>query len=836
MNRAEKRRNKKLTDKGYKKTKLIQSSSPSTAECDRMRAIQKATALAVQYHQAGDLLKAESIYQQILQSDPNQPIALHLLGLISYQAGKNNIAINLINKAIAINPDYAEAHCNLGNALQGLGKLDEAVESFRKAVSIKPDYAEAHSNLGNVLQECGEIDDAVASYKKAITIEPDHAGLHNNLGNALFELGKLDEALESLRNALTIAPDSAETHSNLGNVLQEREQLEEALASYNKSLAIKPSSFRVHFNLGNVLQGLGQLNEAEKSYNSALTIKPDFAEAHNNLGIVLQDQDKHSDAFIHFRSAIKINPKNDKFWLGLANSLQFFIFTSIDEDLLQDLLIIINLPTVRPSLVINSVLSALGHHADFSQILTLAGSHKPDSSLDFHHVAVQLSRIPLFLRLITLTHIIDLKIERMLTTLRRLMLQEAIAGKVKSDGLPFASALALHCFTNEYVFAVTDEESLSVEHLQKQILEIINQKRVVPPPLIVTLGAYIPLHKFDWAQDLTEHEWSKEVSAVIERQILEPSIELSLRSQFPCLTPLKDTVSRLVRDQYEEYPYPRWIKTKLLKKRESIGAVLRAAPLRFDLGDYETPNNPEILIAGCGTGQHSIYTASRFKDARVLAIDLSLSSLSYAARKTNELAISNIEYAQADIVELGKLDRQFDLIESVGVLHHLGDPMEGWKVLVDRLNSGGLMKIGLYSETARQHIVSGRSVIAEMGYTSSAEDIRRCRQDFIAMANGRKAVMTKICNGHDFFSLCTCHDLLFHVQEHRFTIPQIIDALDDLNLKFLGFEMQDTSAMARFKETYPEEKNTPSLALWHEFEQQYPDSFNSMYQFWCQKS
>jgi hypothetical protein len=146
------------------------------------------------------------------------------------------------------------------------------------------------------------------------------------------------------------------------------------------------------------------------------------------------------------------------------------------------------------------------------------------------------------------------------------------------------------------------------------------------------------------------------------------------------------------------------------------------------------------------------------------------------------------------------------------------------------------MKIGLYSETARQHIVSGRSVIAEMGYTSSAEDIRQCRQDFIAMANGRKAVMTKICNGKDFFSLSTCHDLLFHVQEHRFTIPQIVDALDDLSLKFLGFEMQDQSTMTKFRKTFSEENNIPSLALWNGYEQQYPDTFNSMYQFWCQKT
>jgi ubiquinone/menaquinone biosynthesis C-methylase UbiE len=101
------------------------------------------------------------------------------------------------------------------------------------------------------------------------------------------------------------------------------------------------------------------------------------------------------------------------------------------------------------------------------------------------------------------------------------------------------------------------------------------------------------------------------------------------------------------------------------------------------LGEYQSPENPEILVAGCGTGQNALNTALRFSNARVLAVDLSLSSLSYAMRKTKELKLSNIEYAQADIMELGSFERRFDLIECSGVLHHLGDPLAGWRMLVD---------------------------------------------------------------------------------------------------------------------------------------------------------
>jgi tetratricopeptide (TPR) repeat protein/SAM-dependent methyltransferase len=926
-----------LAGKDDKMTNPIETHSPIPAKQEQTLTIQQALDLAFKHHTAGDLPKAEGIYNQILQADPNQPVALHFLGLIAHQIGENYRAVKLIGDALKVKPDYLDALGNLGNALvaideyhdaianyqkalninhtvpelynaiglayRGLGDLnraiknykiaiaknsnfteayhnlgnalvksnkideavinfkkahtlnphnaetlynlglayneikrfDDAVENFNKAIFIRPDYAEVHHHLGNTHQATGNLDEAIFCYSAAISIKPDYAEAHNNLGTALHELGKFDEALESYNKAITIKPNYVDAHYNLGISHKKLGKLDEAVTSYNKAISIKPDYVEAHYNIANALKDLGQLDEAVASYNKALAIKPDDAEAHYNLGIAFKELGKQNESFIHHRHAIKLNPENKTFWAGLANSLRQISFTTVDDDLLQDLLTLVDQPTVSPAPILRSVLSALGHHAEFALALKITRAVKPDSSLNFHRTVAQLSGIPLFLRLIILTHVDDLNIERMLTTLRYLMLQKAVAGKIKDNGLPFASALALHCFTNEYVFAETAEETLSVEHLEKKISEHVKMKQEVPSSLIVTLGAYRPLHKFDWAQGLTEHEWSKEVSAVIERQVLEPLTELSVRPQIPCLTPVQDIISQSVRDQYEENPYPRWVITSLFEKGEPIGAVLTAAPNRYSLGDYETPNNPDVLIAGCGTGQHPLGTATRFKGSRVLAIDLSLSSLSYAARKTKELGVTNIEYAQADIMELGTLDRQFDLIESAGVLHHLGDPMAGWKVLVDLLRPGGLMKIGLYSEAARQSIVSGRSMIAEMGYTSSTEDIRRCRQDIISRVESGNSSLEKLLNLKDFFSLSECRDLLFHVQEHRFTIPQIGDALDVLNLKFLGFTIRDHSVIKKFKEVFTKEGDLTSLALWHEFEEQYPDTFIGMYQFWCIK-
>ncbi|MBT7943685.1 MAG: class I SAM-dependent methyltransferase [Alphaproteobacteria bacterium] len=317
-----------------------------------------------------------------------------------------------------------------------------------------------------------------------------------------------------------------------------------------------------------------------------------------------------------------------------------------------------------------------------------------------------------------LNPISDLKIERMLTFLRRAMLRDTLSGKTEEKGWEFSTALARQCFANEYIFSETTEEKTAVEHLERQIEALVEKKLGVPPSLVVALAAYRPLYKFSWAQELSERKWAGTLKQVIELQISEPLEEQSLRQQIPRLTAIEGTVSQSVRQQYEENPYPRWVKTAVRDKGLAIRAVLHGSPLRLDLGDYASPEEPEILVAGCGTGQHALGTASRFLNARVFAVDLSLSSLSYALRKSNELDLPPIEFAQADIMELGNLERRFDLIECSGVLHHLGDPMVGWRVLVNLLRPGGLINIGLYSEIARQDIVRGRSLISEKGYTT----------------------------------------------------------------------------------------------------------------------
>ncbi|MBD88147.1 MAG: hypothetical protein CMM34_07805 [Rhodospirillaceae bacterium] len=216
--------------------------------------IQDALDLALKHHQAGRLSDAEDIYEQILQTDPKQPVALHLLGVTSHQVGKNDVAVDLITKALDLEPNYPEAHNNLGLALQALNRPTEAIKSYRLALSLRGDYADAYSNLGDSLQFIGKHADAVFSYRKALNINPGYSLALNNLGNALQELGQLDKAVASYKASLKLNPNYAAAHNNLGNALRRLGKLEEAVASYRQGLTLETTSAKLYSNLGEALR------------------------------------------------------------------------------------------------------------------------------------------------------------------------------------------------------------------------------------------------------------------------------------------------------------------------------------------------------------------------------------------------------------------------------------------------------------------------------------------------------------------------------------------------------------------------------------------------------
>ena len=263
---------------------------------------------ALALHQRGKLSQAEEIYCAVLERDRDNLDALQLLGAIAALRRQHVVALEYLDRALALKPDFAEAHNNRGTALHELKRLDEALAAYDRAIALKPDYAEAHNNRGLALKELKRPNEALAAYDRALALNPCFAEAHNNRGIALKELKRLDEAMASYDRALALRPDYVLAHNNRGIALQELKQLDEALAAYDRALALKPDHVLAHNNRGTALKELKRLDEAMAAYDRALALKPDYAEAHNNRGVALKELKRLNEAMAAYDRALALKP------------------------------------------------------------------------------------------------------------------------------------------------------------------------------------------------------------------------------------------------------------------------------------------------------------------------------------------------------------------------------------------------------------------------------------------------------------------------------------------------------------------------------------------------
>ncbi|MFI4976941.1 MAG: tetratricopeptide repeat protein [Caulobacterales bacterium] len=297
---------------------------------------------AQRHHQAGRLPEAEARYRRILAMEPQHADSLHWLGVIAYQVGRHDLAIDLIGQAIALDPSVGVYHSNLGAALRAQGRLDAAVSAYARALALKPNDTVARNNLGNALTAQGKFAEAVACFERVLALKPDDAEVHNNLGNALKAQGKFDKSADEYERAIILRPGYAEAHYNLANVLQEQKRLDEAIARYGMALELKPNYLAAHNNLGNALMAKTMPQRALASYEAALALSPDdaetnnnvanallalrgsdeaaaryeralalnsdYAEAHNGLGVILREKYDVTESIVRFERALELKP------------------------------------------------------------------------------------------------------------------------------------------------------------------------------------------------------------------------------------------------------------------------------------------------------------------------------------------------------------------------------------------------------------------------------------------------------------------------------------------------------------------------------------------------
>ncbi|PWC58289.1 hypothetical protein TSH7_09175 [Azospirillum sp. TSH7] len=226
---------------------------------------------AADLHRAGRLAEAEAAYRAAIAADPGREApghadALHLLGLLMHQTGRNDEALALIGAALRTDPAFPQAWNHLGLVQEADKRHAESARAFTRALALHPAFAEALTHLGLVHQTCGRVEEAVKLHRRCIALQPEHLPAHANLGHACELMGRMAEANGHYRRALALQPGSADAANNLATMATLAGRPEEAKTHLRRALRIDPDFALAAWNLGLLDLADGRIAEGWAGY------------------------------------------------------------------------------------------------------------------------------------------------------------------------------------------------------------------------------------------------------------------------------------------------------------------------------------------------------------------------------------------------------------------------------------------------------------------------------------------------------------------------------------------------------------------------------------------
>ena len=392
----------------------------------------------------------------------------------------------------------------------------------------------------------------------------------------------------------------------------------------------------------------------------------------------------------------------------------------------------------------------------------------------------------------------------------------------------FIAALARQALLNGWMWAETEAETQAVQELG-EALRGATQLGFVH----MALALYRPLASLPNAEVLgntAKAPWRAAAGSLIGEPLEERRLAAALPQLAGAGAASVHAETTAVRAQYEAYPYPRWAAVGRRQAAPIRETARRLFPHTVTDAWPAWPNNGiDVLIAGCGAGKHAADVITRFQAMRLTAVDLSRTALGYAARMLRRAP--NVTFAEADIMALGDCAARYHHIESVGVLHHLADPLQGWRNLAGLLHPGGSMRVGFYCQRGRSRIDAARSALRDAGFHGTNDtDLRRARA-FALAADGNDAAA--LARGElDFYAASGARDFLFHAHEVEYRPGELAEMVEALDMVVLGLELSDSSAAERYRRMFPDDVAMADLRRWDAIETEAPDTFRHMCQFW----
>ena len=410
---------------------------------------------------------------------------------------------------------------------------------------------------------------------------------------------------------------------------------------------------------------------------------------------------------------------------------------------------------------------------------------------------------PLVHAILRHTIVRDVEFELLMCAARRAFLSNMVCPGRENVSLDLAVSIACQCFHAEYVYAIDPLEESWVESAVRRpgwAQPGTHFAHDIAALEIAVLAMYRPLWTLnvnDRLLQICSEGWAKTLAPLVSIQVADHLEEEEIRAEIPVLALTTDPVSLAVREQYEEFPYPRWLSCWIRQPQ----ALLRELQSRFPLlaCGPDTSGGTEVLMPGCGTGAHALSEATRYSNARVLAVDLSRASLAYGIRMARRYGITNVEFQQADILALEGLGRTFHIIDVYGVLHHMADPTAALTILASLLKSAGFVRIGVYNHVKRQGVQRTSNFLRERTI-STKNEIRGLRREVLGIDKPRDPVAVK---NSAAFTMSEFRDQFLHAHEVAFTLPELASAVWKAGLRVVGLDGLDGEAKVAFHRFFP---------------------------------
>ena len=619
----------------------------------------------------------------------------------------------------------------------------------------------------------GRVDEAEKAYVSYLEQHPGHPQALSFLGAIYATRGQTEVAVWLLSTAIQGNPSTAWPRYCLGTIHAQQGNHEQAIASLVLAASL----------------GYGDADKLlELLFN--ITGNQGRTTGHRTLAGHYRKHNQPDRALENASQALDLDASDPRNWQTLRQCLTDVQFTSaVDPDLLSKIGAAFHRDNLDYRQMVRAAISALKHDDRIRPLLqiTTTAADSIDSLKEklFSGELEPVCTHSLLSRVMQVAVITDIEMELTLTVLRTVLLRNipdaTDTDKDHAACLALTASMTCQCFLNEYIWPFTEEELGLVDALDGHIGSRLQNGASVPASWIAILGCYRPLHETAHARQLEEMSFPDELTALIRMQLTEPATEAAIRPTIPGASAVSGEITEQVRAHYEENPFPRWATIPMETEPATLDQHMHALFPYLDAEDLEMlrhPDEPNILVAGCGTGLIPNYIATNIAGANVTAVDLSLSSLSYAIRKSRESSIHNIEYLHGDILKLPELQRTFDHINCYGVLHHMKNTQQGWEALVRCTRPGGTMHIGLYSELARRPVTRAHEFIRERGYQPLPDDMRHFRYDVLQQKHD--PLLQTLPEAQDFYSMSELRDLVFHSQEHFHTLPEIKAMIDAL--------------------------------------------------------